>query len=161
MSPAQNEPDVFAPPWFLRAMNVVAASVAAIPVLGAALDRPSPSPVLVALAGVWAAAWMLFGVRGMLAQVVVTSDSVRYRGFVGTRTVALSQVVGFERDRSWIALLAGDVPCLLWRREDGTVATTTLWYLVLSRQARFGRGANYEVRDALRLALDPYIHRNQ
>jgi hypothetical protein len=160
MSPTQNEPDVFAQPWYLRAMNVVAASVAAIPVLGAALDRPSPSPVLIALAGAWAAAWMLFGVRGMLAQVVVTSDSVRYRGIVGTRTIPLSQVVGFQRDRSWLALLVGDVPSLLWRREDGTVATTTLWYLVISRQARIGRGATYKARDALRLALDPYIQRN-
>jgi hypothetical protein len=160
MSPAQNEPDVFAQPWYLRAMNLIAASVGAIFVLGVALDRPSPSPALIALTGAGAAACMLFGVRAMLAQVVVTSDSVRYRGIVGTRTIPLSQVLGFQRDPSWLALLAGDVPSLLWRREDGTVATTILWCFVISRRARVGRGSTYEVRDALRLALDPYIQRN-
>lgn len=160
MSPAHSEPDVFAQPWYLRAMNVIAASVPAASVLGFALDRPSPSPTLIALAAAWAAAWTSFGVRGMLAQVVVTSDSMRYRGIVGTRTIPLSQVLGFQRDRSWLALLAGDVPSLLWRREDGTVARTTLWCFAIPRQARIGRGSTYEVRDALRLALDPYIHRN-
>ncbi|MFB4301719.1 hypothetical protein [Actinomadura sp. NTSP31] len=160
MSAAQNEPDVFAQPWYLRAMNLVAASVGAMLVLGVALDRPSPGPVLIALAGAGAAACMLFGVRAMLAQVVVTFDSVRYRGIVGTRTIPLSQLLGFQRDRSRFALLAGDVPSLLWRREDGTVETTTLWCFVISRQARIGRGSTDKARDALRLALDPYIQRN-
>ncbi|MDL4812671.1 PH domain-containing protein [Actinomadura opuntiae] len=160
MSRAPNEPAVFAQRWYLRAMNIIAASVGATFFLGIALDRPSPRPVLIALAGVAAAACMLFGVRGMLSQVVVTSDSVRYRGIVGTRTIPLSQLLGFQRDRSWLALLAGDVPSLLWRHEDGTVATTTLWCFVISRQARIGRGSTYEVREALRLALDPYIQRN-
>ncbi|MFA1549605.1 PH domain-containing protein [Actinomadura chokoriensis] len=113
MSSAQNEPNVFAQPWYLRAMNLVAASVGATFVLGVALNLPSPSPMLMALAGAGVAACMFFGVRGMLSQVVVTSDSVRYRGIVGTRTIPLSQVLGFQRDRSWLALLAGDVPSLL------------------------------------------------
>ncbi|GAA2127310.1 hypothetical protein GCM10009727_17000 [Actinomadura napierensis] len=53
--PAQNEPDVFAQPWYLRAMNLIAASVGATFVLGVALDRPSPSPALMTIAG--AGAW--------------------------------------------------------------------------------------------------------
>ncbi|MBW8487724.1 hypothetical protein [Actinomadura parmotrematis] len=132
---------VFAQPPYVRVANVLATGAAAFFILGPVLDRPSPGPIPVALAGIAAAAFMLIGLRAMLAQVAVTTTSLHYRGILRSHTVPLSRITGFTSDPSGFAVMTGEVPSVLYERDDGTIARITFWNMPVSWRARFGNGA--------------------
>jgi hypothetical protein len=151
---------IFAQPRYLRAMNVVASLVIAFLVLGFALDRPDPSPLLVGTAWFVGLLVVVVGIRAMASHVSLREDTIRYRGVVRSRTIPIDQVLALVRSRSWIALLAGYVPCLISKDEDGSVTQTNLWCFVLSRQAMIGVDATESVAEDLRVALSPHFRAN-
>ena len=155
-----HEGRVFAQPWWLRGMNIVAAAVLAGLAIAVIMSGPMPSLVAAPIAGTLACACMLFGVGAMRSQVTVTSESVHYRGSVRSHDIALSQLVDFRSSSSWTARLAGQVPCIVWRGADGSTQETVLWCLPLTRGAEFGIGSTEEITENLRVTLQPFIRRN-
>lgn len=148
---------MFAPPWYLRALNVVAALCIDFFVLASGFDRSNKSPLLAVTSGLIALLVLLGGVRTMTSQVTLSDDVIRYRGILRSRTIPVDQVTGMSRATSGLALLAGYVPSLRSKREDGTTITTNLWCFMVSRRAVFGGEATKSASEKLRRALDPFI----
>jgi hypothetical protein len=146
--------------WYLRAMNVVASLLVAFFILGFALDRPSRSPLLVGLAWFVALLSVVGGIRAMASQVTLSEDTIRYRGVLRSRSIPIDQAIALVRARSWFARLAGYVPSLISRDEDGTVIATNLWCFLVGRQAVVGVEATEGASEDLRLALEPFFRRN-
>ena len=151
---------VFAQPWWLRGMNVVASAAIGLLAVSGVLSGKSPSAAAVAGVGVAAVVAMWLGIRAMLSQVTVTSETVRYRGMLRSHEFALSQIVGLRRSRAWHAALAGDVPCLVWRAVDGTSRETTLWCFPVPRYDAVGVTSTEVAVEDLRHALEPFVDRN-
>jgi hypothetical protein len=149
---------VFAPPVWLRGLNVVAAgAVAAIVVLWA--FGSTTSVAIQVASAAFAAAFVAFGVRAMTSQVTVSSTSVRYRGFLRNREVPLTQVVGLGISESWLSIIFGDIPALISRSEDGSVRKVDLLGLA-STTGKFGSDAVASTTQDLHATLEPYIRRN-
>jgi hypothetical protein len=155
-----DNPRIFAQPMYLRAMNVVASLVIAFFVVGFALDRPDPSPLLVGTGWVVALLAVVGGIRAMASHVSLSEDTIRYRGVLRSRTLPVDQLLGLVRSRSLLARLAGYVPSLISRDKDGAVVTTNLWCFLVGRQALVGAEATEGVSEDLRLALEPFFRRN-
>jgi hypothetical protein len=148
---------IFAPPLWLRWMNVVAAGAVA----GIALLWAFNSDVTVgieALAILFGVAFLVFGVRALASQVRVTPEVVHYRGVWRSHDVLRSTIIGLGLSESWLSIIFGDIPTLVYR--EGQVARTLDLVGLAAMPGKAGAGQVSSVVEDLRATLGPNIEEN-
>ena len=152
---------VFAQPWWLRSMNVVAALVP--PLLILSLFAPGRSPTLVTVTGVLlVGAGLWIGFRAALSHVDLTSSALNYHGTFRSHTVPITGLLGLDDgDVGPLAVFTNrNGPALLWRDEGGSTRRTTLACLPSVRRGAIGEDLTQSVTDDLRTTLELHFRHN-
>ena len=152
---------VFAQPWWLRCMNVVAALCP--PLLLLALLAPGRSPALVTVVGfLLLGSGLVIGVRAALSHVVLTSSALDYRGTFRSHTVPVTALLALDDgDVGPLAVLTNrNGPALYWRDGAGSTQRTTLACLPSAQRGTIGVDMTQSITDDLRTTLGHYFRRN-
>ena len=121
------DPQVFAQPWWLRCINVLAALCP--PLLLLSLLAPGRSPALVTVMGVlFLGSGLLIGIRAALSHVVLTSSALDYRGTFRSHRVPVAALLALDDgDVGPLAVFTNrNGPALYWRDGAGSARRTTL-----------------------------------
>ena len=121
----------FAPPTWLRWLNLPAAVLLAVLVLGPLTQILSASAWAVA-ASVTMAVALWVGWRGVRAEVVVDATNIEYRGFLKDLIIPRSALLAYsDYSRGLVSWLGQDVPEVTWDAGSGRTQTTRLWLFVI------------------------------
>ena len=159
---ADDGPAVFAQPWWLRGMNIVAALAVALIPAAAVMNSSLTRPPAVTLSLLLAAAGLWIGVRAALSCVTLSPVALRYRGIFKSWTVPTSSVLALTDGGTgvWSLLTNRNGPSLSWRASGDEVRSITLACLPTAKRYAIGSGATQVLTEDLRLALEPYIRAN-
>jgi hypothetical protein len=133
------EPQVFAPPAWLRFINIPAALLlAALVVVPVAQTLPvGASAAIVLFAG---GASLCLGVRGARSSVLLTRDALIYRGVLRDRRIPIANVVDYRYDAgAWWWFVS--VPLIDWIDGEGRRKRARLWCFAVDNRRDFGATA--------------------
>jgi hypothetical protein len=150
---SEDDAQIFAQPWWVRGLNVVAAAAGGALLAAGAVTLLSPSLMSMGIAAVLLASSMWVGVRAMQSHVALAEDRLHYRGVVRSHTVTRSRILALSEPGPRFSTILIDVPMLVWRDDLDTIRQMNLWCLPVSADALVGVGQTFSARDELRLAL--------
>jgi len=145
------EPQVFAPPAWLRFMNIPAALVlAALVVVPVTQALPGGASAAIVLFVGAASLWL--GVRAVRSGVLLTRDAVIYRGVLRDRQIPIAKVVDYRDDTSaWSWFVT--VPVIDWIDGEGQRKRARLWCFVVDNRRNFGATSVQAAADRLGVSL--------
>ena len=144
----------FAPPTWLRWLNVPAAVLLAALIVGP-LTQILSAPAWAVAACPTLAVALWFGWRGVRAEVIVDATNVEYRGFLKDLTIPKSALLAYaDYSRGLVAWLGQDIPEVTWDAGSGRTGTTRLWAFALRNEMEpIGAGGVRRVRGELERTL--------